>query len=512
MVGFVPGIGVGSAESGRLQCMQRPRRAELCRARRGTKLLMTTTVKKTDVNVNVDAKELRNKIASLVLFDEFRRVPRTECFPSLVVTLLDYILEGKMMDAIEVYTRLWVITCGVGGRGWKGEVLAMIYNAGGGNPFTELAFSTEELPPHALDAAAKDLKILQSIASFDPRNLVAMMNAPHLPTITKETGYSDVLPGKASDFIGKLGASSDWSSHAQELASMIRYLGIGITGEYYGLMFSGGELQGILSREEALTAGEARFVGVEGIFDKIKRNTEYLVNGFRSQNALLYGPPGCGKSSMVRSLVNMFGDAGLRIVEVAKQELKTLPTLVALLSTLPQSFIVFIDDLSYTEYEAEAMREGKAALEGSLRVNCDNIAIYVTSNRRHPAVNNIADETTEKLAFSHRFGLTLQFPDATRRQYADIVAQLAIDANIGLPQAELQRRSLLWAFGHHNPTDSNGLSGRTARQFIDYLVADSALREQGSESGSIDWGATPGTPWYACIEEEEADLKPNVFY
>eukprot|EP00188_Purpureofilum_apyrenoidigerum_P004097 Plantae.Rhodophyta-Purpureofilum_apyrenoidigerum.ctg4480.p1 GENE.Plantae.Rhodophyta-Purpureofilum_apyrenoidigerum.ctg4480~~Plantae.Rhodophyta-Purpureofilum_apyrenoidigerum.ctg4480.p1 ORF type:complete len:516 (+),score=65.88 Plantae.Rhodophyta-Purpureofilum_apyrenoidigerum.ctg4480:24-1550(+) len=508
MVGFVPGIGLGSRQSGWSRCGVQPERAVLGRAGRAARLSMTATVKKTDV----DLRELRSKIASLVLFDEFRRMPRTESFPSLVVVLLDYILEGKMVDAIEVYTRLWVITCGAGGKGWKGEVLAMIYNAGGGNPFTELIFADENMPPHALDAAAKDLRILQTIAEIDPRNIIAWMNAPHLPIIAKETGYSDTLPGKADDFFRKLSISSDWGSHVQDLASTIRYLGIGITGEFYGLMYTGGELLGILSREEALNTDQTRFVGVEDILDKIKRNTEYLVNGFKSQNALLYGPPGCGKSSMIRSLVNLFGDQGLRVVEVAKQELRTLPSLVALLSTLPHSFIVFIDDLSYAEYEAEAMREGKAALEGSLRVNCDNIAIYVTSNRRHPAVNSIADETSEKLAFSHRFGLTLQFPDATRRQYANIVTQLAADANIDLPHAELQRRSLLWAFGHHNPTDSNGLSGRTARQFIDYLIADSALRDQGSESGSIDWGATPGTPWYACVEDDLVDSAPNVFY
>lgn len=149
------------------------------------------------------------------------------------------------------------------------------------------------------------------------------------------------------------------------------------------------------------------------------------------------------------------------------------------------------------------MREGKAALEGSLRANCENVAIYVTSNRRHPAVNSIADETMEKIAFSQRFGLALQFPDADRLQYAKIVNRLADDAGIDLPKAELQRRSLLWAFGHHNPTDSNGLSGRTARQFIDFLVSDTELSKQGISVGSLDWGEAPGTPWYACIEEEE---------
>lgn len=89
------------------------------------------------------------------------------------------------------------------------------------------------------------------------------------------------------------------------------------------------------------------------------------MRGLKAQNALLYGPPGCGKSSMIKSLVGRFGEEGLRVIEVAKQELRYLPSLVATLTTLPHAFIVFIDDLSYTEFE---VRSGRTEYTGQIRV------------------------------------------------------------------------------------------------------------------------------------------------
>lgn len=198
---------------------------------------------------------------------------------------------------------------------------------------------------------------------------------------------------------------------------------------------------------------------------------------------------------MVRSLLPELAPRGLRIIELQKGDLPTIPTILARLAPLPYSFLLFIDDLTFEESEAEAMRAGKAALDGSLRVGAPNVTVVATSNRRFPVGSRLTDATSEKLAFAYRFGLVLAFPVTGRDQYRAIVRALGVAAGVLASPADdaLDAAALTWALGQDG--NSNGMSGRTARQFIEYVAAERALYGEGAEmsgsAGNINAGAVP---------------------
>jgi uncharacterized protein len=166
-----------------------------------------------------------------------------------------------------------------------------------------------------------------------------------------------------------------------------------------------------------------------------------------------------------------------------------LPLILDRLTDLPQKFIIFIDDLSF-EADDEAFKALKVVLEGSITAKPDNVVVYATSNRRHLVREYFGDRprpqdaddihmwdtTQEKLSFSDRFGITLTFEPADQAKYLEIVHHLASSAKlpnsihsaIATDRRELEAHALQWATRH------NGRSGRTARQFIDYLCGKSS--------------------------------------
>lgn len=175
----------------------------------------------------------------------------------------------------------------------------------------------------------------------------------------------------------------------------------------------------------------------------------------------------------------------MRLIEVSKSELKDLPIILEKLRDLPQKFIIFVDDLSFEE-DDDAFKSLKVVLEGSLTAKAQNVLVYATSNRRHlvreffsdrPRPNDgdevhSWDTLQEKLSFSDRFGLTLTFEPVNQDTYLAIVRYLAQLANIPLDNNELEFRAKQWATRH------NGRSGRTARQFIDFLRGELAINSK----------------------------------
>ncbi|HLO24503.1 MAG TPA: ATP-binding protein [Geobacteraceae bacterium] len=214
-------------------------------------------------------------------------------------------------------------------------------------------------------------------------------------------------------------------------------------------------------------------VGVDYAKELLVRNTAQFVAGAPANNVLLWGERGNGKSSCVKGLLNLFAPRGLRIIEVQRWDLLSLPAIVGFLRDCPFRFILFCDDLSFGEEEAE-FRALKTLLDGGIEARPENVLIYATSNRRHLMPELMSDNTgsaeihpeeavSEKLSLSDRFGLALGFSTFDQETYLAIVENYAQRLVLTIGWEELKKEALLWALY------SGRRSGRSARQFIDDL-------------------------------------------
>ena len=215
-------------------------------------------------------------------------------------------------------------------------------------------------------------------------------------------------------------------------------------------------------------------MGYELQKNKLIENTEAFVEGRPSNNVLLFGDAGTGKSSCVKAIVNRYYDKGLRIIEVYKHQFKLLSDVLEQIKDRNYKFIIYMDDLSFEDSELE-YKYLKAILEGGLGKKPDNVLIYATSNRRHLIRESFRDKeetdeelhtrdtVQEKLSLSARFGVTIYFGSPDKNEYLHIVRELAKRERLDIKDDELTLEAGKWELSH------GGLSGRTASQFITYL-------------------------------------------
>ena len=215
-------------------------------------------------------------------------------------------------------------------------------------------------------------------------------------------------------------------------------------------------------------------VGYEIAKKKLIDNTESFVQGRPANNCLLFGDAGTGKSSSIKGILNQYYDQGLRIIEAYKHQFKDLNDIIAQVKNRNYKFIIYMDDLSFEEFEIE-YKYLKAVIEGGLEKKPDNILIYATSNRRHLVREKFSDKeerrddlhssdtVQEKLSLVARFGVSIFFCAPDKKQFQNIVKTLAERHQVEMPEEELLLEANKWELQH------GGLSGRTAQQFIDYL-------------------------------------------
>ena len=216
-------------------------------------------------------------------------------------------------------------------------------------------------------------------------------------------------------------------------------------------------------------------VGYEIAKKKLIDNTEAFVQGRPANNCLLFGDAGTGKSSSIKGILNQYYDQGLRIIEAYKHQFKDLNDIIAQVKNRNYKFIIYMDDLSFEEFEIE-YKYLKAVIEGGLEKKPDNILIYATSNRRHLVREKFSDKeerrddlhssdtVQEKLSLVARFGVSIFFCAPDKKQFQNIVKTLAERHQVEMPEEELLLEANKWELQH------GGLSGRTAQQFIDYLL------------------------------------------
>ena len=213
-------------------------------------------------------------------------------------------------------------------------------------------------------------------------------------------------------------------------------------------------------------------VGYDIAKQKLIENTEAFVSGRRANNCLLFGDAGTGKSSSIKAIANMYYDRGLRIIEIYKHQFKDLNDVIAQIKNRNYKFIIYMDDLSFEEFEVE-YKYLKAVIEGGLEKKPKNVLIYATSNRRHLVNERFSDRDDalhksdtmqEKLSLVSRFGCTIYFGLPEKKEYQEIVLELAGREGIDMDKEELLLEANKWEVAH------GGRSGRCARQFIDYLL------------------------------------------
>ncbi len=214
--------------------------------------------------------------------------------------------------------------------------------------------------------------------------------------------------------------------------------------------------------------------GVERQKAELQRNTLQFLQGLPANNALLWGSRGTGKSSLIKALVNEHEAQGLRIVEVDKYELVDLPEIVDRLSTRPERFLLFCDDLSF-EADDPSYKALKAILDGSVHAPPENVLLYATSNRRHLLPEYMrenleaqrvdgeihqSEAVEEKISLSERFGLWLSFYPFKQDQYLDIVEHwLRVFDVAPVSEEPVRKAALQWALRR------GSRSGRSAYQF-----------------------------------------------
>ena len=216
-------------------------------------------------------------------------------------------------------------------------------------------------------------------------------------------------------------------------------------------------------------------VGYEIPKRKLIENTEAFVEGRRANNCLLFGDAGTGKSSSIKGIVNEYYDKGLRIIEIYKHQFQDLNEVITQIKNRNYKFIIYMDDLSFEDFEIE-YKYLKAVIEGGLEKKPENVLIYATSNRRHLVREKFSDKqdrdddlhtndtVQEKLSLVARFGVTIFFAAPDKKEFQNIVKVLAERYQIEMPEEELLLEANKWELAH------GGLSGRTAQQFIDYLL------------------------------------------
>jgi len=244
-----------------------------------------------------------------------------------------------------------------------------------------------------------------------------------------------------------------------------------------------GRLQSI-DRFNPISLGELQHIDHQK--QELIRNTRQFLQGFPANNALLWGPRGTGKSSLVKAIFNTFSGQGLRLIEVERQDLVDLPEIVEHLDGSDGKFIVFCDDLSFDEQDS-TYRALKVVLDGSILTTPDNLIIYATSNRRHLVAEKLSDNldvqtvdgkihqseaVEERISLSERFGLWLSFHPFNQNDFLSIVDHWLEHFGASCTnKAAIRRAALQWAMLH------GSRSGRSAYQFAKDWAGRSALDE-----------------------------------
>ncbi|PZO45974.1 MAG: AAA+ family ATPase [Phormidesmis priestleyi] len=422
----------------------------------------------------------RQQAASLLLYQSVIARDAGQAFTTLLTTIAaadqadqsTCFQPEHALACSQAYGR-WFSALALNQQSWQQHLVAQILGAD--NAFSRQVQSIavslgSQVPASLLAAVNHDMSILRTLYQFPLTRLSQWMqqicggDAPFVLPIfdnfrqsSLDSEHASPVSFRTVSFRSLSFLEDPQSADAPEaLADYYQRHGVGIFGQFTALRWQinhsnasndlelgAGELVGIPNPDPIRLKQLAAY---EHPKQQLVQNTEALLQGYSAQNVLLYGSRGSGKSSLVKALLNEYSDRHLRLIEE--------------------------DD--------EAFKSLKVVLEGGVTARPQNVVVYATSNRRHlireffderPSPKDAEeiqawDTVQEKLSFSDRFGLTLTFTPADQPTYLTIVHELAAQAALTIDPENLDWRARQWATRH------NGRSGRSARQFVDFLIAE----------------------------------------
>ncbi len=333
------------------------------------------------------------------------------------------------------------------------------------------------------DVVLHDLQIFRELFEYDLQRIEKALDVTFVSMIEQYEnvkGHGKVFNQRIRDSICELAVLLAKSCNAEEfkttLTDFYKNFGVGKFGLHKAFRVEhtedGAEIVPI---NKIAHVHLDDLVGYEIAKNKLIENTEAFVEGRRANNCLLFGDAGTGKSSSIKAILNQYYDKGLRMIEIYKHQFQDLNDVIAQIKNRNYKFIIYMDDLSFEEFEIE-YKYLKAVIEGGLEKKPNNVLIYATSNRRHLVRETFKDKqdrdeelhtndtVQEKLSLVARFGVTIYFGRPNKKEFQNIVKVLAERSDIQMSEEELYLEANKWELSH------GGLSGRTAQQFIDYLL------------------------------------------
>ena len=283
--------------------------------------------------------------------------------------------------------------------------------------------------------------------------------------------YVDAMKGLLSDEYGPvLAGLPRWRAAAPfDFDALTRFYqahGAGLYARYRAFLWENGRLIPVADPD---CPRPEELLGYELQRGQVEENTRLMLSGRPANNVLLFGDGGTGKSATVKSMLYLSGMEDLRLIEIQKENLVGLPSLIRSLAGRRQKFILFIDDLAF-DRDDKTYSSMKTILEGSLEKRPDNVAIYATSNRRHLVRQTFTDRAgdevdasetiSEKTALAERFGLRIPYLTMNKQGYLALVDYLADRAGVTLDRDALHAQAMAWEIRHA------GRTPRVARQFI----------------------------------------------
>ena len=360
---------------------------------------------------------------------------------------------------------------GVYGNLWQYHIVNILTNAE--NPFSLLAEkdnSESYLEGSSLAKLLKnELLIVKTMYNLD-FSFIAMNQEDQFQIIQNYVPSCPICNNSKDNILAEIFKENSIENLINALYRYYNTNGCGIFSRYNAFKYD--NKKGLIGIDSKDAVKFSDLVGYKMQQKILIDNTEAFINGHPSNNVLLFGDKGTGKSSCIKALLNEYSSTKLRIIEISKEQLKDFTNIVSKIMKRAYKFIIFMDDLSFEEFEVE-YKYMKSILEGSIEVKPSNVLVYATSNRRHLIREtwkereesiSVSEAMEEKLSLVDRFGITITFSAPDKQEYLDIIFKLAEKHDIQLSKDELTREALRWEMRY------NGRSGRTATQFINHLL------------------------------------------